>query len=210
MVVKLTPRELQVGMVAIDAVVTPSGQILAPSGSILTRQIINKANLYSVPFVFVNIENASAPEPAVAPTSAVAPMPVVAPPPVVEGNRKPATYAEETQSNSSRMIVSQEFKGFQLDYFLFIEHLKDVFSKLSTQNYTINTTELIEKLSPLYLSRNTITELFDMIKSHPRLGFNMLMNQNIDSRIKQSVLMHHERYTFLPRTTLCIPGYRKL
>lgn len=216
-----------------------------------------------------------------APTSAVAPTPVVAPPPVVEGNRKPATYAEETQSNSSRMIVSQEFKGFQLDYFLFIEHLKDVFSKLSTQNYTINTTELIEKLSPLYLSRNTITELFDMIgqmhsindsvyahclnvalisrmmgrwlhfdqhdldvltccgllhdigklaipneilnklgkltdeefdmiKSHPRLGFNMLMNQNIDSRIKQSVLMHHERYTFLPRTTLCIPGYRKL
>ena len=265
MVVKLTPRELQVGMVAIDAVVTPSGQILAPSGSILTRQIINKAKLYSVPFIFVNIENASAPEPAVAPTSAVAPTPVVAPPPIVEGNRKPATYAEETQSNSSRMIVSQEFKGFQLDYFLFIEHLKDVFSKLSTQNYTINTTELIEKLSPLYLSRNTITELFDMIgqmhsindsvyahcvnvalisrmigrwlhfdqhdldvltccgllhdigklaipdevlnkpgkltdaefamiKSHPRLGFNMLMNQNIDSRIKQSVLMHHERY----------------
>ena len=39
MLVKLTPRELQVGMIAVDAIVTPSGQILAPAGTMLTRQL---------------------------------------------------------------------------------------------------------------------------------------------------------------------------
>lgn len=253
MLTKLTPGELQIGMVAVDAIVTPTGQMLAPAGTVLTRPLINRAKLYHVEFVFVDI--------AEVPNKAETP--VVAP---VEDSRKPVTHAEEIQSNSSRMIVSEEFKGFQLDYFLFVEYLKDVFAKASSnQNYTINTKELIEKISPLYLSRNTIIELFDMIsqmhsisdsiyahcvnvalisrmigrwlrleqsdldiltccgllhdigkvaipdtilnkpgqltdseftliKSHPKLGFNMLMNQNIDSRIKQSILMHHERY----------------
>ncbi|MBR2044777.1 MAG: HD-GYP domain-containing protein [Agathobacter sp.] len=271
MLVKLTPRELQIGMVAVDAIVTPSGQILAPAGSMLTRQLINKAKLYNVPFVFVNVETASSTSEL---TPIVKPTPVVEPPKVevpkvaekIEEVRKPPTHAEETQSNSRRMIVSSEFKGFQVDYLLFIEHLKDVFSKIpSTPNYKIDTKELIEKLSPLYLSRNTITEVFDMIgqmhsindsvyahcvnvalisrmigrwlhfeqhdldiltccgllhdigklaipdailnkpgkltdeefaliKSHPKLGYDMLVNQDVDSRIKQSVLMHHERY----------------
>lgn len=254
MVVRLSLQELQIGMIAVDAIVTPSGQILAPAGTMITKQIINRAKLYKVPFVFVNIEEASTPQ---------SEAPVVAP--KVEEVRKVPTHAEEIQSHSGKMMASTEFKGFQLDYFLFIEYLKDVFSKISMPNYTIDTKELIEKLSPLYLSRNTIIELFDMIsqmhsindsvyahcvnvalisrmigrwlrfdqhdldvltccgllhdigklaipdeilnkpgkltdsefamiKSHPKRGFDMLLNQNIDSRIKQAVLMHHERY----------------
>lgn len=51
-----------------------------------------------------------------------------------------------------------------MDYFLFIEHLKNVFTQIiSTPNYKADTNELITKLSPLYISRNTIIELFDMI-----------------------------------------------
>lgn len=34
---------------------------------------------------------------------------------------------------------------------------------------------------------------FAMIKSHPRLGYEILKKQNIDPRIKKSALMHHER-----------------
>lgn len=34
---------------------------------------------------------------------------------------------------------------------------------------------------------------FSMIKTHPRKGYNALRSQNIDERIKQAVLMHHER-----------------
>ena len=37
-------------------------------------------------------------------------------------------------------------------------------------------------------------EEFELIKSHPKIGYDMLRNQNIDNRIKQSALMHHERY----------------
>ena len=56
MLKKLTPRELEIGMVAVDAIVTPTGQILAPAGTALTRQLINKAKLYNVPFVFIDTE----------------------------------------------------------------------------------------------------------------------------------------------------------
>jgi len=37
-------------------------------------------------------------------------------------------------------------------------------------------------------------EEFALIKSHPKTGYDMLRNQNIDNRIKQAALMHHERY----------------
>lgn len=36
-------------------------------------------------------------------------------------------------------------------------------------------------------------EEFDIIRSHPRLGYEILKDQPIDSRIKKATLMHHER-----------------
>lgn len=36
-------------------------------------------------------------------------------------------------------------------------------------------------------------EEFQLIREHPRLGYNLLKNQEIDSRIKKAALMHHER-----------------
>ena len=291
MKIKLSPRELKPGIIALEAVVTPSGQILAPAGSELTRQIINKMKLYNVDCATVDsndpiVKQLLETNTPVAPTPMVAaPAPVVmAPPPVVvaptpvvcahptpvtaepQEGEKVVTYKEETQSNSRRMMVSNEFKGFQVDYLLYIEHVKDVFANvMKTPGYTINTTELIEKMVPLYASRNTIVELFDMIhqmhslndtiyahcvnvalisrmigrwlhleqhdldiltcsgllhdigklaipdevlnkpgkltdeefaliKSHPKTGYEMLRNQDIDTRIKQAAFMHHERY----------------
>ena len=292
--IKLSPRELKPGVIVLEAIVTPSGQTLAPAGTKLTRQIINRMKLYNVDCATVDTEDPIvkeilhvpaaliAPTPVVAPVVAPAPTPVipapVTPAPVVapvrptpvtvapKENEKVITYKEETQSNSRRMLVTQEFKGFQVDYLLYIEYVKDVFSNLkSNPNYVINTAELIAKMAPLYTSRNTIVELFDMIhqmhtlndsihahcvnvalisrmigrwlhleqhdldiltccglfhdvgklaipdevlnkpgkltdeefaliKSHPKTGYEMLRNQNIDNRIKQSALMHHERY----------------
>ena len=292
MKIKLSPRELKPGIIALEAIVTPSGQVLAPAGSELTRQIINKMKLYNVDSATVDsndpivqqLLNANAepvpvpaPMPVVAPAPVVVPTPVVAPAPVAPTHPTPVmeepkegekvvTYKEETQSNSRRMMVSTEFKGFQVDYLLYIEHVKDVFSNiLNTPGYTVDTSELIAKMMPLYASRNTIVELFDMIhqmhslndtvyahcvnvalisrmigrwlhleqhdldiltccgllhdigklaipdevlnkpgkltdeefaliKSHPKTGYDMLRNQDIDNRIKQAALMHHERY----------------
>ena len=292
MKINLSPRELKPGIIALEAVTTPSGQVLAPAGSELTRQIINKMKLYSVESAVVDSEDpivkqilskaepaapvAPAPTPVVmvAPTPAPAPAPVpvampVRPTPVTvepQEGEKVITYKEETQSNSRRMIASEEFKGFQVDYLLFIEYTKDLFHNIHhTPGYAINPNEIIEKMIPLYASRNTIVELFDMIhqmhslndtvyahcvnvalisrmigrwlhlelndlntltccgllhdigklaipdevlnkpgkltdeefaliKSHPKTGYEMLRNQDIDTRIKQAALMHHERY----------------
>lgn len=268
MLKKLIPQELSIGMIAVDAVVTPSGQVLAPAGTTLTRQLINKAKLYKVPFVFVDIETDTEDE-ANLPASHVI-EPVVAPPivekPTAPIQRKPPTHVEETQSNSRRTMVTSEFEEFQVEYHLFLKYLKNVFSEItSSPNYIIDTNELVERLATLFRSRNTITELFDMInqmhsisdsiyahcinvalisrmlgrwlrleqqdlniltscgllhdigklaipdeilnkpgkltdeefktiKSHPALGYQMLAKQNIDPRIKQAVLLHHERY----------------
>lgn len=294
--IKLSPRELKPGIIALEAITTPSGQVLAPAGTELTRQIINRMKLYNVDCATVDSEDPIVkqllhPTPAPVPVQPMQPMPVVSPvitpvivpapvpvatpvapvhpTPVTEEpkeNEKVVTYKEETQSNSRRMMVSNEFKGFQVDYLLYIEHVKDVFSHIkNTPGYTINTTELIDKMAQLYTSRNTIVELFDMIhqmhslndtvyahcvnvalisrmigrwlhleqhdldvltccglfhdigkltipdevlnkpgkltdeefaliKSHPKTGYEILRNQNIDNRIKQAALMHHERY----------------
>ena len=51
-------------------------------------------------------------------------------------NKKVITYKEETQSNSRRMMVSKEFKGFQVDYLLYIEQVKSIFSNIiQTPNF---------------------------------------------------------------------------
>ena len=284
MIIKLSPRELKPGIIAIEPILTPSGQVLAPAMTELTRQIINKMKLYNVDSASVDSNDpivkqllfASsepvAPTPAPVATPAPAVVPAIAParptPVTVEPQEgeKVITYKEETQSNSRRMMVSQEFKGFQVDYLLYIEHVKSIFSNIiKTPGYTINITELIEKMAPLYTSRNTIVELFDMIhqmhslndtiyahcvnvalisrmigrwlhleqhdldiltcsgllhdigklaipesvlnkpgkltdeefaliKAHPKTGYEMLRNQDVDTRIKQTALMHHERY----------------
>ena len=41
MKIKLSPKELKPGIITLEAITTPSGQILSPAGSELTRQIIN-------------------------------------------------------------------------------------------------------------------------------------------------------------------------
>ena len=296
--ITLTPRELKPGVIALEAVVTPSGQTLAPAGAELTRQIINKMKLYNVEFATVDSEDpivkqilaakAPAGEPVpvpvavpvapvapvvpVAPVAPVVPVAPVAPVAITSVTEEPKegekviTYKEETQSNSRRMMVSDEFKGFQVDYLLYIEYVKELFNHvLHTPGYTVDVNEVIEKMMPLYASRNTIVELFDMIhqmhslsdtvyahcvnvalisrmigrwlhldlndlnvltvsgllhdigklaipeeilnkpgkltdeefaliRSHARTGYDMLVNQDIDTRIKQAALMHHERY----------------
>ncbi|MBQ6843797.1 MAG: HD-GYP domain-containing protein [Agathobacter sp.] len=257
MIKKLAPKELEIDMIIAEAIITPSGQTLAPAGTVLSKPLINKVKLYNVPFVLIRDSELASPVSA-------PPTPVTET--LIDENKKPTTHAEEIQSASVKIANSTEFKGFQLDYFLFIEHLKNVFTQIiSTPNYKADTNELITKLSPLYISRNTIIELFDMIhqmhsindsvyahcvnvalisrmigrwlrleqqdlnvltccglfhdigklaipdeilnkpdkltaeefsivKSHPTQGYQMLTNQDLDIRIKQSVLLHHERY----------------
>lgn len=245
---KLTPKELKPGMVALETIVTPQGQILAPAGTELTRQIINKMKLYSTEYAVVDVSE----EPKEAPVAPSAP-------------KEHKTRVEESKTHSQKIVESGEFKDFQMDYSRALAYLKDVFDSVVHKTYTIEEQELVKSISPLFISRNTITELFDMIhqmhslddsvyahcinvalisrmigrwlhfeqhdldtltccgllhdigkvmvpgeilnkpgkltedeysivKAHTKFGYELLHNQNIDSRIKHSALMHHERY----------------
>ena len=85
MIIKLSPRELKPGIIAIEPIVTPSGQVLAPAMTELTRQIINKMKLYNVDSASVDSNDpivkqllfASSEPVAPAPTPVVTPVPVV-------------------------------------------------------------------------------------------------------------------------------------
>jgi putative nucleotidyltransferase with HDIG domain len=235
-------------MVLLEAVITPSGQILANSGSEVTRQLINRMKLYRVDYAVVDGE---------APASEAAPEPRPEP-------HRPKTYIEESKTAKQKMASSNEFHSFQLQYYLCMEELKNVFTDIIDNGKELEPDSLLENVSQLFRSRNTITELFDMlnnmrtvddtiyahclnvalisrmigrwlwlesnelniltlagllhdigkamipeeilnkpgsltdeefelIKSHTRLGYDVLKNQNIDPRIKKAALMHHER-----------------
>ncbi len=259
----LAPNELQPGMIVLEPVKTPSGQILEIPGAEVTRQLINRMKLYRVESAVVEIppqlalklpaELVNAPKPQ--PVSAPEPQPAVS---------APKTYLEESKTVKQKVAASSQFHSFQMDYALASEKLKSVFSDIIAGKETIDPNSLLESVAILFRSRNTIIELFDMlnnmrsindtiyahclnvalisrmigrwlhiapdelntltlaglfhdigkvfipeeilnktealtdeefaeIKKHPRLGYDALKNLDIDPRIKNTALMHHER-----------------
>ena len=268
MIKKLSPKELKAGMIALEPIVTPLGQPIAPAGETLTRQIINKMKLYNCEYAVVDVEEV--PEEVVTETTDNAPLDAI---PEIAAEPAPEQYApkegktrvEEAKTHSQKIVESNEFHDFEMDYSHALSFLKEVFEGVQNKAYTIEEDELLKSVQPLFISRNTITELFDMIqqmhslndsvyahcvnvalisrmigrwlhmephdldtltccgllhdigklvipeeilnkpgkltdeefaivKSHPKYGYELLRNQNIDSRIKKSALMHHERY----------------
>ena len=268
MIKKLSPKELKAGMIALEAIVTPLGQPIAPAGETLTRQIINKMKLYNCEYAVVDVEEE--PNEVVTETTDNAPLDAI---PEIAAEPAPEPYApkevktrvEEAKTHSQKIVESNEFHDFEMDYSHALSFLKEVFEGVQNKTYTIEEDELLKSVQPLFISRNTITELFDMIqqmhslndsvyahcvnvalisrmigrwlhmephdldtltccgllhdigklvipeeilnkpgkltdeefaivKSHPKYGYELLRNQNIDSRIKKSALMHHERY----------------
>lgn len=261
MIKKLPTDQLKAGMIAMEPIITPLGQFIAPAGVELTRQIINRMKLYSFDSLLVDdVVMDIVPEPA--PVTSP-PVQTPAPKPVALDRN---TRIEEIKPNSQKIIKSNEFMGFQIEYLFAINSLKDIFVNVAkNKSYRIDEKVLVNTISSLFTSRNTITELFDMlyqmhsmddsiyahcvnvalivrmigrwlhfdtheldvltccgllhdigkiaipdkilnkpgrltteefalIKSHPKIGYELLRNQNIDNRIKQSALMHHERY----------------
>ncbi len=252
---QLNPQELVAGMIALEPITTPLGQPIAPAGAELTRQIINKMKLYNCPYAVVEIQDENETP---APEEIPAVHEVVVP-------KEPKTRVEESKTHSQKIVESHEFHDFELDYSRALAFLREVFDGVVNKTYTIEEDQLIQQVSPLFISRNTITELFDMIhqmhslndsvyahcinvalisrmigrwlhleqhdldtltccgllhdigkvlipaeilnkpgkltdeeytivKTHPKYGHELLRNQNIDTRIKHSALMHHERY----------------
>lgn len=63
------------------------------------------------------------------------------------------------------------------------------------------TSGLLHDIGKLKIPNEIITkpgkltdEEFDLIRSHPHLGYEILQSRNLDERIKQTALQHHERF----------------
>lgn len=264
----LEPYQLEYGMLLAEDVKTPSGQILAPAGSEVTRQLVNRMKLYRVASATVVGEVPADAEElsieATPPAPAEKSVPSSTQPEASASEKAHKTYIQESKTAKQKVASSDAFHSFQMQYFLCMENLKKVFQETIENNRPIEPTELLENVSTLFRSRNTIIELFDMlnnmralddsvyahclnvalisrmigrwlkidpqnlntltlcglfhdigkcmipeevlnkpgaltdeefamIKSHPRLGYDILKKQNIDPRIKKAALMHHER-----------------
>lgn len=246
----LTPHELEPGMIVAEAILTPSGQVLAVEGSEVTRQLINRMKLYRVESAVVEGEDPAPAEEATTPAERPASV--------------PKTHIEESKTVKQKVAESDEFQSFQMQYFKTMERMKVIFKATVEEGRQIDATEMLEDVAGLFRSRNTIIELFDMlgnmrslddsvyahslnvalisrmigrwlkmdrhtldaltvagllhdigklkipeeilnkpgkltdeefelIKSHPKLGYEILKKQNLDPRIRKAALMHHER-----------------
>lgn len=263
----LTPHELEIGMILVEDVKTPTGQILSTQGEAVTRQLINRMKLYRVEVACV--EDAVDEEP-VAEEPTIESVPLFQAPPFEAPKEEPKpepvkqNHIKETKTAKQKVAESPEFMGFQLEYYKAIEILKGAFREALQENIPLDPERLLNAIRPLFQQRNTITELFDMlnnlralddtiyahsinvalvarmlgrwlkvdrttldvitqaglihdigkclipeevlnktgkltdeefdlIRSHPRLGYNAIKQYDIDSRIKKAVLQHHER-----------------
>ena len=134
---RLTPKELEIGMIIAEPVKTPLGQLLAEKDTEVTRQLINRMKLYRVEYAMVEGTDPDTPE--------------------------PKTHAAASKTHSQKVAASNEFKDFQLKYFQSIDELKKVFNAAYKDSADIDTTELLASVSDLFTCRKTIIELFDML-----------------------------------------------
>lgn len=221
--IKIETKQLQEGAILAQPVITPLGQPLAPAGSAVTRQLINRMKLYRVEYAEIEGEEPAPQE--------------EAPKPVKEAK----TYAQESKTHSQKVAGSSEFRTFQIEYVQAIELMKQLYTAAIKDNKPIDSQKLLGSVASVYahslnvalISRmigrwlrferhdldiltlaglmhdigkllipsdilnkpgSLTDEEFAKIKQHPALGYEILKRQpDLDSRIKKAALMHHER-----------------
>ncbi|MDD6445187.1 MAG: HD-GYP domain-containing protein [Lachnospiraceae bacterium] len=154
---KIETRQLEEGMITVEPVVTPLGQPLAPAGSIITRQLINRMKLYRVEYAAVEGEEPPAPAPE--PKVETKPVKEPAEPP----KKKAKTHAQESKTHSQKVAASDEFHTFQIEYVQIVGLMKQTFTAAVQENHPIDTQLLLSQVADLFQSRKTIVEMFDML-----------------------------------------------
>lgn len=137
----LEPRELTEGMVLAEPVITQAGQVLAPKGSTVSRQLINRIRLYRIGHVAVE----------------------EAPDTAAPRQEQAKTHAEKSRTHSQKVAASDQFRDFQFVYYETIEEMKRSFTGLVERGEPIDTDRLLAASSDLFRLRSTIAEMFDML-----------------------------------------------
>lgn len=118
--IKIETKQLQEGAILAQPVITPLGQLLAPAGSAVTRQLINRMKLYRVEYAKIEGEEPAPQE--------------ETPKPVKEAK----TYAQESKTHSQKVAGSSEFRTFQIEYVQAIELMKQLYTAAIKDNKPID------------------------------------------------------------------------
>ncbi len=188
---KLELKELEIGMITAEPVMTPLGQETAPAGAEITEQLLDQMKLYRVEYVTVESDEPDS-EPADFPqqtaeagiqTEPQQPEAESLPqedsrvqeeslsqenPQQEEPQPKPepalkTTHAQKSKTHSQKVAASSEFRTFQIQYVQATDQMKRAFTAAVENNQEIDTKLLLGSVADLFRSRNTISELFDMI-----------------------------------------------
>lgn len=150
----LSPRELELDMILAEPVKTPIGQILAEPGDKVSRQLINRMKLYKVKYASVIGEE---------PNTGMAALPPDIAEKAAETPPTPPAPPKTDKNVAKRRAEAAKFQGFEMQYFLSIEKMKVVFKEAIEQKSSIDTADLLNTVSDLFLSRDTIIELFELL-----------------------------------------------
>ncbi len=141
-------KELRPGMVTLDDVRTPSGQLIINKDTVLTAALISRIGFYKIPSILVSVPETGAKQldiPASQPVPHPQPSAVTAP------------------SYSQKVVRSKEFQTFQIDYSKLLVSIHNSFAGYVFRGQPLMVDSLLADVNALYNSRKTSLELFDML-----------------------------------------------
>ncbi len=155
--INLTVDKLKEGMILAEPVVTKLGQIIAPAGAVLTRQLIAKCTFYKI--ATVTVEN---PVIEVAPHKEEVPLSPKAP-------AKEVNFTNDKTTYTQRLMSSPKFQQFQSDYALNISYLRENFEAIIAGGGSECQDLLLENCESLFKSKTSL-ELFDLLGNMRTVG----------------------------------------
>lgn len=131
-------KDLEPGMILAETVKTRGGQVIAKSGTVLTKQLILHMGFYNIESVAIVEE---------------------------ENNEEPTTPKTNTSdsSYSQKIRSSKKFQAFQIDYSVMIQHVHEAFENYVDKGIPLPSEQLLEETTTLYHSCRTTIDLFDML-----------------------------------------------
>ncbi len=161
---KLSVDKLKPGMVLEKAIMTRSGQSIAPAGKQLTAQLIARFSFYKIPFVFVTDASVEGPGDEDNEQIVEIELPIDSQNDVVEV--KEESHMKEIRSYSQKLQTTPEFHAFQNSYSRNMVVLRDGFQCIIDSNEDSTVSEacnaLLKEAEDLFASKTSL-ELFDMI-----------------------------------------------
>lgn len=194
--IKISIKDAQIGMVAAEPIKTPLGQILALPGTPLTRQLINKMKLYKVGSISIQTPSyAAAPQAGEKSFDEAALLTAV-----IDLSSSCGTTIETFDMLYNMRTIADPLYSHCLNVGLITRMIGRWLHMEKTDVNTLTIAGVLHDIGKCKIPDDVLNkpdkltdEEFALIKKHPQFGFDLIKDLQIDSRIKRTALMHHER-----------------